>query len=263
MALVGCTTLGTNISGDFSCRAPNGTCAPSTVIDDRALALIAGGVSTQPAGAYPMAPTHSAPRMASAGPRPPGATVARTDQKVLTVVFPAHVDAKGRLFEATTVRTVVDTGSWTVASGSSPVRMVGTSTDRSTLLPHPDALGATEPAADSLVTSDMMPALAADPDLPRPRRSRPRPRANVVIPGAIERSRPRRKPTSPSTRRRASSSRWRTDMAAKNGFLSNLFGDTSGPDKGAREPRGADAGGPGSLTGVTIPSRSCSTTLIP
>ena len=33
-----CTTLGSNVSGDFSCKAPGGMCAPLPAIDDAALA---------------------------------------------------------------------------------------------------------------------------------------------------------------------------------------------------------------------------------
>ncbi|MEL6487016.1 MAG: conjugal transfer protein TraV, partial [Pseudomonadota bacterium] len=36
--LGGCTTFGTNVNGSFRCDAPDGVCAPSTVIDDNALA---------------------------------------------------------------------------------------------------------------------------------------------------------------------------------------------------------------------------------
>ena len=39
-ALGGCTTLGTNVAGSFRCSAPDGVCAPSSVIDDSALARI-------------------------------------------------------------------------------------------------------------------------------------------------------------------------------------------------------------------------------
>ena len=39
--MAACTTfLGSNIKGSFSCNAPGGTCAPSTVIDDQALSVI-------------------------------------------------------------------------------------------------------------------------------------------------------------------------------------------------------------------------------
>ncbi|MEL0254290.1 MAG: conjugal transfer protein, partial [Novosphingobium sp.] len=40
-ALSGCTTFGGNVKGNFSCSAPDGICAPSSSIDDRALAMIA------------------------------------------------------------------------------------------------------------------------------------------------------------------------------------------------------------------------------
>ena len=39
-ALSACTTLGTNVSGSFRCDAPDGVCAPSTVIDDNAISRI-------------------------------------------------------------------------------------------------------------------------------------------------------------------------------------------------------------------------------
>ena len=35
-----CTTLGSNVSGDFSCKAPGGMCAPLPAIDEAALADI-------------------------------------------------------------------------------------------------------------------------------------------------------------------------------------------------------------------------------
>ena len=36
LAVGGCATLGSNVSGDFACRAPNGSCAPTSAIDDAA-----------------------------------------------------------------------------------------------------------------------------------------------------------------------------------------------------------------------------------
>ena len=52
--LNGCATLGGNVKGSFSCPAPDGICAPSSTIDDRALAMIAGdaGDTVIPAGPY-------------------------------------------------------------------------------------------------------------------------------------------------------------------------------------------------------------------
>jgi conjugal transfer pilus assembly protein TraV len=35
----GCSTLGGNVSGDFACRAPEGSCAPTTLIDAAATGI--------------------------------------------------------------------------------------------------------------------------------------------------------------------------------------------------------------------------------
>ena len=171
MALAGCTTFGTNVSGDFACRAPDGICAPSTVIDERALAMISGGSPYQPAGPYPVAPTRPGPQMASLAARTTlrPVQVARTDQKVLTVVFPAHVDGQGRLFEATTVRTVVDSGSWSVADAASPVQAVGVPNAVEVGLSASGPTGGAVNVAsvDPMIAPDMVPpVLAIDPDLP-------------------------------------------------------------------------------------------------
>ena len=36
LATSGCAVLGGNVKGNFSCRAPEGDCAPTSVIDGRA-----------------------------------------------------------------------------------------------------------------------------------------------------------------------------------------------------------------------------------
>src|SRR3546814_15884327 len=36
LATSGCAVLGSNVKGNFSCRAPEGDCAPTSVIDGRA-----------------------------------------------------------------------------------------------------------------------------------------------------------------------------------------------------------------------------------
>ena len=45
LALNGCASFGGNVRGSFSCAAPDGICAPSSTIDDRALALISADPS--------------------------------------------------------------------------------------------------------------------------------------------------------------------------------------------------------------------------
>ena len=38
--LAGCASFGGNVKGDFICRAPDGTCSPTSNIDDQAVAGI-------------------------------------------------------------------------------------------------------------------------------------------------------------------------------------------------------------------------------
>ncbi len=127
LPLAGCMSLSGNIKGSFSCSAPGGTCAPSSMIDDRALALISGGADVVPAG--PAAHTRQsghALRVANAGP------VTRTNQKILKIVFPAHVDAHGRYHETAAIRTVVDNGIWVAEAESRSVQTASAALTSST-----------------------------------------------------------------------------------------------------------------------------------
>ncbi len=117
LPLAACATLlGGNVKGNFSCSAPGGTCAPSTVIDDSALALIQN--------ARPMTP---AARPWSQPPlRGEGKVVAVTsgvghrERRVLKVVFPAFVDQRGHLHEPRIVHAVADKGGWMQLAAASP-----------------------------------------------------------------------------------------------------------------------------------------------
>jgi hypothetical protein len=95
--LSGCSTLGTNVSANFRCNAPDGICAPSSVIDDSALARIEETSSTDllnPAGPFRMddgidAPVHDTHLVSTA-------PVARSAPRYqLSVVFPGFTDASG------------------------------------------------------------------------------------------------------------------------------------------------------------------------
>ena len=114
LGMTSCTTFGTNISGKFGCGAPaGGSCAPATVIDDKALAEITGDTSFRPAVQYQQGPVRPAPQsvaIAAAGP------VGVGPQKVLRIVFPAHTDGAGRYHETSVVQAVVDTGQWVAAT---------------------------------------------------------------------------------------------------------------------------------------------------
>lgn len=113
-ALNGCATFGTNVKGSFSCQAPDGVCAPSSTIDDRALAMISGdaGDTVIPAGPY-HAPAQQARAMRTAMTVPAptadhsAAASSRTREKVLRVVFQPYIDDRGRLHEAAAVHAVV------------------------------------------------------------------------------------------------------------------------------------------------------------
>ena len=115
VALGGCASFGGNVRGDFSCAAPDGICAPSGMIDDRALAMISAEADgeAQPTVDRRRAPAKSARRVASAQPlRMSAAAPARTHEKVLRIVFQPYIDERGRLHEASAVRAVVSTGEW-------------------------------------------------------------------------------------------------------------------------------------------------------
>lgn len=116
-ALSGCTTLGGNVKGDFSCPSPDSICAPSATIDDRALALISGEDGDRPiapAGPYVEPPSEGRGFLAASAP-------IRTRERVLRIVFPAQIDAAGRLHEQTAVHAVVEQGEWVEGLAGNPV----------------------------------------------------------------------------------------------------------------------------------------------
>lgn len=97
-ALGGCTTFGTNVRGDFTCRAPQGDCAPSHVIDARATAEL--GEDASP---------HQLVR-ARAGVA--AGDTGRTRGRTLRIVFPAHVDEAGTLHDEAVAWAVVENPRW-------------------------------------------------------------------------------------------------------------------------------------------------------
>ena len=116
LLLGSCASLGGNVRGSFSCDAPDGVCAPSAAIDDRALAAIAGGGEE---GDFVPAAGQPGPREAAAvgvGRRPPGGPAPRppprTRGRGVRIVFQPYIDERGRLHEATAVHAVVANGDW-------------------------------------------------------------------------------------------------------------------------------------------------------
>lgn len=96
--LAGCATFGTNVEGSFQCRAPEGSCAPSHIIDARAAGEIRQA-ETPPN-------TIRTPRMVASGDQ------ARTAERTLKIVFPARVDETGTLHDEAVAWTVVENPRW-------------------------------------------------------------------------------------------------------------------------------------------------------
>jgi len=105
--LGGCASLGGNVKSDFMCKAPGGTCSPTSSIDDQAIAVIADS------GRRPIASAGSS--AAPSGPVAGG----------LRVVLPARMDRFGHWREETVV--YVDRGPM-----SAPVAASSVETARST-----------------------------------------------------------------------------------------------------------------------------------
>lgn len=99
--LGGCATFGSNIAGDFACRtgskASPTDCPPARVIDARAIADLSDDETFVP----------KAVRKAAL----PGDT-RRTDERILRVVIPAHVDEEGLLHEEAVVWIVAEPPEW-------------------------------------------------------------------------------------------------------------------------------------------------------
>lgn len=106
-SLSACATLGTNVAGDFSCRAPKGGCAPTVTIDAAATAGSHGPASER------------TPLPARAGIAP--GDVARTGERTIKIVFPAHIDSQGTLRDEAVAWAVVEQADWAAAVRRSPV----------------------------------------------------------------------------------------------------------------------------------------------
>ena len=113
LPLAGCMTSGTNLHGDFTCRAPNGTCAPMSAIDAKAVADI--GIGPQSIGGQDLVTIPSGGRMLTVAAADAQAAVvpARTGERVLKVVFPAHIDASGVYHDEASAHAVVERPAWT------------------------------------------------------------------------------------------------------------------------------------------------------
>ena len=107
LANAGCATLGGNVSGDFACRAPDGTCSPMSTIDARAVQTMVGSGDAED-DREPRARQQPFRSTQGSGP------VGRTGERTLRIVFPAHVDRAGVLHDEATAHVVVEDAAWTM-----------------------------------------------------------------------------------------------------------------------------------------------------
>lgn len=105
LSLTGCIGFGTNVKGQFTCRAPAGTCTPSRTIDERATREMA---SPAPDNGF-----SEARQRAGLGAPVGEADPSRTAERRLRVVFPAHVDEAGTLHDEAVAWTVIEAPHWT------------------------------------------------------------------------------------------------------------------------------------------------------
>ena len=153
--LAACTSLwGGNIKGNFACSAPGGTCAPSTVIDDQALAVIQNARPMVPAsGPYFQPPARASGQSARLVPSGSGRIaaastgVAHRERRVLKVVFPSYVDGAGNFHEPRVVHTVADAGGWMQLSGATGPG--GTAPDTAASLANPQLSATRDPLPDA------------------------------------------------------------------------------------------------------------------
>lgn len=124
VATSGCAVLGGNVKGSFSCRAPEGNCAPTSVIDEAA---------TQASGKAPEAM------------RPPSARVLpQISEGRLRVVLAAYRDDDGRTHEARVVEVPLPTSAASQFQDPASRREVARALARAvSAARHPD--GAAEP----------------------------------------------------------------------------------------------------------------------
>ncbi|MBW8754556.1 MAG: hypothetical protein JF595_10465 [Sphingomonadales bacterium] len=118
-ALAGCATLGGNVKGNFRCEAPGGMCAPTTKIDDQALALISGDQGQGGAASQPSAGNRGLSASASMSAQPPHSP------RALKIVLPARQDRFGRWREPTIVYAELDEEGPVILTGGdrSPARL--------------------------------------------------------------------------------------------------------------------------------------------
>lgn len=97
--LTGCTHIGTNVAGTFSCHSLKAGCEPLSEVDARAIRQL---VTAEQAD---FAVVRQRIGLAAAD-------NARTGERTMRVIFPAHVDGSGTLHEEAVAWTVIEAARW-------------------------------------------------------------------------------------------------------------------------------------------------------
>lgn len=140
----GCAVLGGNVKGSFSCRAPEGNCAPTSVIDEAA---------THAAGKAPQAALAPAARIKS-----------QISEGRLRVVLAAYRDADGRTHEARVVDVPLPTSAPSQFQDPSSRREVARALARAVnAARHPDGAGELPVPATADPTNTALPDVLTAP----------------------------------------------------------------------------------------------------
>jgi conjugal transfer pilus assembly protein TraV len=149
LATSGCAVLGGNVKGNFSCRAPAGDCAPTSVIDDRATATAGEKADDLPAQ------------------RP---VAAASTSGSLKVVLAAYRDAQGRSHAARVVEVPLPEPAGTQFQDPASRREVARALARAVATARepqgetaPPATDTTNPALPDVLTAPLQHAPAGGP----------------------------------------------------------------------------------------------------
>lgn len=104
LVLAGCASWGGNVRGDFACKAPQGTCAPTAEIDARAVERATR--SQWESGGNVSLPRAWPTRTVK------GEAMGRTGERVLRIVFFPHIDEAGHFHESAVLHAVVEGSGW-------------------------------------------------------------------------------------------------------------------------------------------------------
>ena len=160
LSLAGCTHLGTNIAGDFSCRSQAGQvhrtgCQPLSEVDAKAIRELVKSEGSALAEVRQRITV-------------PAADWARAGERTLRIVFPAHVDGSGTLHDEAVAWTVVEAARWAgelrrdeVGQPKGTMRAL-----RQALKEQARRAADTAVNPDPLPPEDSAPAIPANPFLP-------------------------------------------------------------------------------------------------